>query len=190
MNWYERFIIAEKVQSGDENFSWVWLDVPSEIREIHDAVTKDIKEKDLYTEQKGKDDWTHGIEDKPHLTVQYGITFDDPKDVIEALKDSSGGEVSIKCIEIFEKDDYDVLVVRCESKALAQIHETLLEELEIVDTYPEYKPHITIAYFKKGRANKYKDIAQKAFVDYKIGFDFDEVIFEDRNDKDTIIKLN
>jgi 2'-5' RNA ligase len=190
MNWYRKFIIAEKVQSGDENFSWVRLDVPENIKKIHSKTTKEIDEKDLYKEEKVAGDWTHGIEDKPHLTVKYGLEFDEPDKVIDALKKEKGGTVQIKEVEIFDNENYDVLVVRCESKALDKIHSRLTRILNIEDKYPEYKPHITIAYFKKGRAKKYEDMVVETFITSKLSFDFNEVIFEDRKDKDTPIKLS
>ena len=190
MNWYRKFIIAEKVQSGEENFSWVRLDVPEDIKKKHSKITKQINEKDLYKEENGAGDWTHGIEDKPHLTVKYGLEFDEPDKVIDALKKEKGGNVKIKEVEIFDNEKYDVLVARCESKALDKIHDRLTKVLNVEDNYPEYKPHITIAYFKKGKAEKYEDMVVKEFINLKLSFDFNEITFEDRKDKDTPIKLS
>lgn len=189
MNWYKKFLISEKVQKDDNNFSWVRVNAPDKIKKIHKSVTNEIKEKDLYIVDQGNGDYNYGIEDLPHLTVKFGIEFDEPDKVIELLKDESGGNISLEDIDIFEKDKYDVLIIRCKSKALSKLHKKLTDDLEIEDDYPVYKPHITIAYFKKGMAKKYKSMAYKAFTYYLLDFDFNEVIFEDRNDKETKIKL-
>jgi 2'-5' RNA ligase len=190
MNWYKKYIISKKIQNKDSNFSWVRLDVPKKIKDVHSSVTKEIKETDLYYEDQGGDDWSYGIEDAPHITVKYGLEFDEPDEVLESLDGEKGGNVEIEDIEIFEQDDYDVLVARCKSKALNKLHDKLSKDLKIEDDYPEYKPHITIAYFKKGRAKKYKSMAFKALTYYLLDFDFDKVVFEDRNDKETVIKLD
>ena len=32
MNWYKRYLIAEKVQKDDNNFSWMYIDIPKDIK--------------------------------------------------------------------------------------------------------------------------------------------------------------
>ena len=190
MNWYRRFITSEKVQKEDKKFGWVFVDASPEIMKVHKSVAKEIDEDDLYLEQAEKEgDWHYGIEDSPHITLKFGLEFDDPSPVIESLDGESGGEVEVSGIEIFENDDKDVLVVRCESEALNKLHNKLTDDLKVKDNHPEYKPHITIAYLKKGTAEKYKHVALKAFTYYLLKFDFNEVTFEDRNDNPTKIKL-
>lgn len=190
MNWYRKFIEAGKIQKDDNNFSWVRVDAPEKIIDIHTSVTNKVDEEDLYIIDQGGGDWNYGLEDDPHITVKLGLEFDEPDQVIEALKNKTGGNVSIEDIDIFDNDKYDVLVIKCKSKELSNIHKILTDDLKIEDDYPIYKPHITIGYFKKGKAKKYKDMALKAFTSNKLDFYFDEVIFEDRNDQDTIIKLD
>jgi len=190
MSWYKRSITAEKVQREDKQFSWIFIDASKEIMNVHSSVSKDIDEKDLYKEEAEKEgDWIYGIEDSPHITVKFGLEYDDPQPVIDSLKGEKGGNVEVIGTEIFENDDKDVLVVRVKSEALDRIHDKLTDDLGIEDNYPEYKPHITIGYFKKGKANKYESMVHKAFTYYLLDFDFDEVFFEDRDGKPTTIKL-
>lgn len=192
MNWYLKFIEAEKVQPKESNYSWVRLDAPKEIIDIHqDYAHNEIDEEDLYIEEmKNRKDWSYGIEDSPHITVKWGIDFDDPSKIIKCLDGEDGGNVTLDDIEIFETNkDYDVLVVICNSDALQTLHQKLTDDLEIEDDYPTYKPHITIAYFKKGKAKKYLDSAKKAFTYYLLDFDFDKVIFENTDDQETVIRL-
>jgi len=191
VNWYKKYIVAEKVQPEDKNFSWTYIDVPEEVMKIHRSVCKEVNEKDLYIEE-GKEEgqWSFGIEDMPHVTLKYGFEFDDPKAVKDSLKGQKGGEVKISGMEIFEKDDNDVLVVRFKSDALSKLHEKLTDDLNIPDKFPEFKPHMTIAYFLKGRARKYKGLINEEFLDKPISFKFDTVYFEDRDDKKAVIKLS
>lgn len=190
MNWYKKFILSEKVQNDDSEFSWIRVNAPKKIKDIHTNVKKEIDEKDLYVVDQGGDDWSYGFEDMPHLTVKFGLEFDEPDQVIESLKGEKGGNVELDDVEIFDNEKYDVLVVKCKSKALNKLHQKLTKDLEIEDKFPDYKPHITIAYFLKGKAKKYKAMAARAFTYYLLDFDFNEVIFEDRNDKETVIKLD
>jgi len=187
MNWYRK---SKKVQPKEEDFAWVSLGVPKDIKEVHSGFTKFIVSDDLYIDKQNKKDWSFGLEDDPHITVKWGIDFDDPKPVKEILDGEKGGNVTLEDVEIFEQDDYDVLVVKCKSKALAKLHKKLTNDLKIKDTYPTYTPHITIAYFKKGKAKKYADQAKKWFTYYLLDFDFDTVVFEDTRDKKTSIKLS
>jgi 2'-5' RNA ligase len=190
MNWYKRYLMAEKVQPKDKKFSWVFVDVPKEIMKVHSSVAKKIDKDDLYIEEaEKKGDWSYGIETEPHITLKWKLDFDDPQSVIDILKGEKGGTVEISDVEVFENDEHDVLVARVKSAALNKLHKKLTKELEIPDTHPEYKPHITVAYLKKGKAKQYVSMADKAFTYYPLEFDFDEVTFGDTKDKNTVIKL-
>ena len=182
---------AAKVQKPGKNKAWVRLDAPQEIVKVHKAFTKTIDEDDLYTEKaEKKGDWHFGIETEVHITVKWGLESDDPDPVTECLEGEKGGTVTVGKTEIFDSDEKnDVLVVRCSSKALARLHKKLTDDLDVPDTHPEYKPHLTIAYFKKGKAKKYQEAADKAFSGKGLKWDFDKVVFEDSEDKDTAVKL-
>lgn len=187
MNWYKKYLIAEKVQKDDNNFSWIYIDIPKDIKKIQQDIQKEIKEEDLYKIDKGNGKWNYGLEDNPHITVKYGIDFDEPDKIIEILDEENGDEVYIDSTEIFDNEKYDVLIIKCKSKGLARLNKKLTEDLKIKDSHPVYKPHITIAYLKKGKGKEYKYISDKYLKDKK--FKFAEVFFEDRNDKNTKIKL-
>lgn len=190
MNWYKRYLQAEKVQPKGDDLGWSYIEIPKNIIKLHSAFTKTIDKKDLYIEKaEKKGDWSKGIEDEPHITAKYGFDFDDPSKVIKVLEGVDGGFVKIDSIDIFKQDDYDVLVIRCKSKKLNNVHKKLTDDLNIEDKFPEFTPHITIAYFKKGKANEYKSLAEKHFLNKNLEFEFDKVFFEDSKDKVTKIKL-
>lgn len=193
MNWYKKYVMAEKVQMDDSNFSWVRCEISPTIKTRHVDFKKEfVNEEDLYIVKQEGNDWSYGYEDDPHITVKFGIDFDEPDKVIDSLKGERGGKIQAEDIDIFDnKEEYDVLVLKCNSEALNRLNKKLTNDLNIKDKY-SYKPHITIGYFKKGKAKKYEPQAMRHFLYYLEDgeFDFDEVIFQDRNDKDTVIKLD
>jgi len=63
-------------------------------------------------------------------------------------------EVNLSGISIFENPEFDVVKFDVNSKLLTKLN-TLMKQLPHTSTFPEYHPHITIAYVKKGEGNKY-----------------------------------
>lgn len=100
----------------------------------------------------------YGYESKPHITVLYGLENED--DYFKIRKSlASFGEVpfTIGNIGSFRHDTnpYDVIILEIESTKLKQLHTQLREKYKNQYKYPEYKPHMTLAYVKKGEC---KDI--------------------------------
>lgn len=113
-------------------------------------------------------DWVNGIrklvpnhiveeyEFEPHLTVLYG--FDDSKINIAKLQYIvnefiNDNPISIKAdrIGVFS-NEMDVIKVNVEdlNGNLTRLNKLIKSEFEYQNDYPDYKPHITIAYTKKG----------------------------------------
>lgn len=181
MNWYDLYKQADK----EKSYSWVALELPDDVSKKIKGFQKQIDKKDLHID---KEDWHgYGIEKNPHITVKYGLYTNDGEEVKNAINEESGGEVLFSHLEIFENDEHDVLVMRFKSKDLARLHKLLKDNLENDESFPTYKPHATIAYFLKGKAKEYKKKAEEYFGDF--GFKFDEIFFEDVDDKRTNIKL-
>jgi 2'-5' RNA ligase len=97
-----------------------------------------------------------GREGQPHVTVLYGLHDDNRVDVQAAAIGMGPIRVSIGHIDIFEADEYDVVFATVHSPDLFRLRGRL-ERLEHTSTYPEYKPHATIAYVKKGTGKVFKD---------------------------------
>lgn len=112
-----------------------------------------VPEEELYTEEEDM-----GREDDIHVTVFYGILDEDSKDTSNVLEEHNikPFPVRLSTITAFQnKPEYDVLKVDVESSELHKIHRLIEKYLDTESTYPEYKPHLTIAYLKKGYADKY-----------------------------------
>ena len=112
--------------------------------------TKDnVISSDVYEE--GDD---HGItaEDNIHVTVKYGIHTDDVEDVKKKLSGVSPFELTLGNVIRLEPADkeYDVVAVEVSSDKLLELNELICKSLDCTDSYPDYKPHITLAYIKRG----------------------------------------
>lgn len=113
-------------------------------------------------------DWVNGIrklvpshiveeyEFDPHLTVLYG--FDDSKIETDRLKSIVGSfvrdnPISIKAgaVGLFS-NEMDIVKINVEdlNGNLTRLNSLVKSEFEYQNDYPGYKPHITIAYTKKG----------------------------------------
>ena len=94
-----------------------------------------------------------GIEDGAHVTILYGL--DNESDYFPLRREfvDSGKMVGkLGAIEIFNtSDEFDVVYVSVDSLAFQKANSkirTMFPKMKL--TYPVYKPHMTLAYVKKG----------------------------------------
>jgi hypothetical protein len=148
---FEQFL-AEK--SGDAYSSgcvMLYFDFPM-MNKIHDGINPD----DLYEEE---GDRTYGLEDEPHVTLLYGledsVTPEHVKEIVDKFK---FGKLVAHNVSLFE-NDYDVLKfdIRYPTRGGAFLHKcnSALRNLPYNNQYPDYHPHMTIAYLQKGTGKKY-----------------------------------
>jgi len=123
-----------------------------------------IDPKDVY--KKPYDD-SYGLEDNPHVTVLYGIHEDkiDPEVVLGVIQDDMIPiTVTISEIGIFENDEYDVVKYEVPvTEELQKFRDLLMEKFENTQTFPDYHPHITLAYVKPGEGKKYVKELEEPF---------------------------
>lgn len=93
--------------------------------------------------------------DDIHVTVKYGIHITDPMVVRELLINQKPIKMKLGKVSLFESDDYDVVKLGVTSTQLHQLNKTISNNLEVTDTFPDYNPHVTIAYVKKGLGRLY-----------------------------------
>lgn len=98
-----------------------------------------------------------GREDEIHVTVLYGLFTTNSSEVEDIIKkyNIEPFEVRLSLITAFLNGGQDVLKVDVESSGLHNLHKLLRENLKNDNKYPEYRPHLTIAYLKKGEAENY-----------------------------------
>ncbi|MCK9575765.1 MAG: 2'-5' RNA ligase family protein [Candidatus Pacearchaeota archaeon] len=106
---------------------------------------------DLYTEEED-----YGFETEPHVTVLYGLHADTDMEKLKSMLPSlSTIELSSDAISIFENPKYDVLKYDIQGDNLFKLNKEICENFEYTSDFPDYHPHITIAYLKPGCGKKY-----------------------------------
>jgi len=111
-----------------------------------------IKSKALYTEGGG----SKGREDDIHVTVLYGIVDSDPAETARVISKIKPFKVRLGLINVFkDKKEYDVLKIEVESGVLERLHYDLAKKIDNENSFPTYKPHVTISYVKKGAGDKF-----------------------------------
>ena len=119
-----------------------------------DEITSSINTEDVY-EEPGDD--THGIQQNPHLTILYGLHEEVTDEMVKSIFDNFNSDINIEVdgIDIFENEKYDVVKFNVRSDgSLLELHNKL-SEFPNSNQFPDYKPHITIAYVNKGTGKKY-----------------------------------
>jgi 2'-5' RNA ligase len=132
------------------------------------AIQNLIEEEDLYTGEDGDEGRSYGKEVEPHVTVLYGIHADVPDEDVEKLIDEiSRPKINLGKVSTFENELFDVLKFDIESPDLVELNKKF-KELPHTSEHPNYHPHATIAYLKKGTAKKYIDkFNTRKFLDIK-----------------------
>ena len=120
-----------------------------------------IKDEDLYLE--GNE---YGRENESHVTIRYGFINDlNEIEIRQLLKGHKPFVVEIEGLDKFDTHpSYDVAMFKVSSPVLRKLNEMSGIHLNECD-YPDYNPHLTLAYVQKGRFNKIKEGLQiKALI--------------------------
>lgn len=162
--------------SGPHSYSCVMAMIDEKpAKKIMDWCKKNIKEKDLAD---------HGREDEPHVTILYGLHTNDVKEVQKVLKNTKGGSFKLGKVTKFDNPEYDVIKLSVTGSALHKLN-SLCKKLEHTSSYPNYTPHCTIAYVKKGTCDHL--LGKEIFADEKC--ELDEIQFSSASGVKTFFKL-
>lgn len=147
-------ILNENKQTYNYGCVMLYFKFP-EINKIHDA----INPKDVYTQE---GDRSFGYEDEPHCTLLYGlhegVTTEDVKKVLNKYTYTP---LKAYNASLFENPDYDVLKFDIKGDNL---HETNadLQQYPFTSNFPDYHPHMTIAYLQPGTGKRYIKMLNKS----------------------------
>jgi len=149
-SYYKKLV---KIEASGEEHEWgcLMVDFPDDLAEQAVAWSAaNVPDDALYLDP--KDPTGYGRETHIHTTVAYGL---DPKMDRQKIADVVAGidkpvKVRLGTISKFEPADYDVIKVEVESQDLHALHEQVKALGVPGETYPDYKPHLTLAYVKKG----------------------------------------
>ena len=125
------------------------IELPSEVGDfLLDWNQLNIPEDVLHADEDGG----NGRELKPHITVKYGLlTQDVPPELKEIAKNTPPFPIFMGNISLFTTNpEFDVVKIDVESPWLRQLNKQISDAVPHDDTYPTYKPHITLAYVEKG----------------------------------------
>lgn len=128
----------------------VGLDIDNqEWNEIQDAIDED----DIYFGD--GENGGYGRELDPHVTILFGVHEDVKDEKVEVLiNEIKKPELKLNKISSFENELFDVLKFDIESSDLHKLNE-IFKTLPHTTDFPNYHPHATICYLKKGMAKKY-----------------------------------
>jgi len=117
---------------------------------ISEFLEKTIDKEDL--------DEEFGIEKESHVTVLFGFLPEvNKEEIIPAMEDKVifPKDIAFNNISLFENDDYDVLKLDVESEKLKEYNKFFSDNFPFKSDFPDYHPHLTLAYIKKGEGSKY-----------------------------------
>lgn len=121
-------------------------------------IHRQIDPNDLYEED---EDNSFGLEDEPHVTLLYGLHDGvSTDDVVNILDKFSYGECQLHNPSLFQNDNYDVLKFDVRGNNLHETNKELIKHPHTTD-FPEYHPHMTMAYLKPGKGEKYAKMLRK-----------------------------
>jgi len=155
---YQDFI-NESQSTTDYGCVMLFADIP----DWDKLVRKLVREEDLYNDSSND----YGFEKNPHITLLYGIHDEEIIDksiIYSKIENISQLKFTVKEVSIFSNDDspYDVIKFDITAtKALTDLRKEFEEDLPNTQTFPEFHPHMTIAYVKKGESAKYRRIFKK-----------------------------
>ncbi len=140
-----------KLVEGKYDYGCVMARIHEEsAQKILDFNRKTIGEHIIYRE--GDD---YGREESPHITLKYGLvngyTEEQMKKILHHVTPFT---IDVKGISIFENEKFDVVKFDVDGKELRALNE-LFSKLPNHDEYPEYHPHMTLAYVRKGMGKRY-----------------------------------
>lgn len=117
--------------------------------ELHNQINKD----DLYeSDEMGG----YGIETEPHCTLLYGLHDNEvtPEQIMDVLSKYTYTTCKAHNLSCFENPMYDVLKYDIQGDNLSETNEEL-KQFPFTTDYPDYHPHMTIAYLKPGKGKEY-----------------------------------
>jgi 2'-5' RNA ligase len=156
----------KKDHKRDYGCLMVFLNVDKKAwKELQDMISED----DLYTEE-GDDGY--GRENEPHVTILYGLHGDIEDEDLEVEIDKIGNpKIEFKAISTFDNEKFDVLKFDVKSADLNKLNK-VFSKFPNTNKFPDYHPHATVAYLKKGTAEKYikdaKDLVKMNIDNEKI----------------------
>lgn len=148
---------------------------------LHFNVNLEKKLKDFFKEE---DLHENGIEEDPHVTVLYGFLPEVKKEDINMFMEDKcifRKDINFTRISLFENSEFDVVKLDVDSDKLHKYNKFFTDNFPYETNFPNYHPHLTIAYVKKGKG--------KYYVTGHTGKDLMNLILNEIKNKDLFYKF-
>lgn len=172
MNHYTIFLTEQH-----HDYCTTQVNLPPDVAEIIRAASFDIQYADIVSH-----------EDQPHITIKYGLHSINAENVRGLLRHTKHISVTLGQLSLFELPDYDVLKFDVSSADLHHLNH-VLSTLPHTDDFPDYHPHVTVAYLRTGTGHKYTDIPSLRALSGDI-LTFWEIQFSNQEGEKTLISLS
>lgn len=155
MKYLKKYIPFLEASNDGHKYGVVMIEVPVN---NWSEITSWIDPEDIFTEK--------GIQDNPHLTLLYGLHKGVTAKMVKRIFKTFDGtiDININGIGVFENPQFDVVKFNVDPEGSLQYLFDRLSELPNSNEFPDYVPHITIAYVKKGTGRKYVDRDYKKVI--------------------------
>lgn len=160
MNIYRKFFRLEEKNGAVYSYHSIQLPLKScGPVDYFYQLQKDISDGDLYHENSVRPDGTsyikYGREDDPHVTLCYGLkNFEDYEKIKQHLATIPKFSINLGSAGFFrdEAQPYCVRVIFIDDPTgmLRELNNYIRKNFDVFVSYPDYNPHMTIAYCKKG----------------------------------------
>jgi len=129
----------------------LYFDFPL-MNKIHDAIDPNH----LWKKDEDSDStYDGGLETEPHTTLLYGLHDGvSEQDVKNVLDKFTFGTCKISNASLFENENFDVLKFDVNGDNLFKTN-TELSKYPNTQNFPDYHPHMTIAYLTPGTGKRY-----------------------------------
>jgi len=155
--------LDKTAKSGPHKNSSVQINVPSAAAAKMSAAANRIPDEEL-----GAD----GRENDFHITCKYGVK-DDADLLSRVVNSQKPFNITLGKMHVFEasesSDGQAPVVVQAHSPELEPLHDAVDKAMgSREDDFPEYKPHITLAYVKQSIASKYEGLDWVEGVSFQV----------------------
>ena len=114
---------------------------------------------------------SYGLETTPHVTLLFGLLNDlDYFPIRQLVGGFEPFDLTVGEISSFRNPEkpYDVLKMTVVSPKLVELHDIIKSKFKNKESFPDYKPHLTLAYVKKGACKEIEGKCAWTGTSYKI----------------------
>jgi len=157
---FNNFILEKKENNRKFEYGCLMINYEfPDIEKLHELIHKDDIAKD-------------GLENDPHTTILFGLHDKeiDDDDIFDIISKNEINNLILYNASLFESDEFDVLkfdvkeqmldedgkdIYKKSKDFLYKMNKTLTDNFPYTTDFPDYHPHCTIGYLKKGEGKKY-----------------------------------